>query len=107
MDKQELEQAAVADYTRLLGKVVPVFHISGYIGEDSTDLSCSGVVVRILPSPLEQVAGRWMDEWLDPIYEVELVERGNLPEGFRSPWIYGTSRSLTGLTDGSDLIEEN
>lgn len=114
--KMALETQAMQEYVSLLGKVVEVRQLSGYVGEDSADFSCTGTKVRICTTDRSDIL-RWMDdEWLDPVYNVEIVERGGMsfagpgepvvPEKIpRSCWIYGTSRSAkTGALQASDMV---
>lgn len=89
-----IEQAALKDYERHLWRVVVVKAILGHRDNESVDISLERpALVRVLPTDRESVI-RWMDEWLDPVWDVELVESHPELAGLESPWVYATSYSI-------------
>lgn len=103
----ECERLALEEYESLKGRLVRVSACMGYIDEDSVDLDCGDkpAVVRVLETRRDDIL-RWMDdECLDPVYDVEVVERGGLPLDLRSCWIYGTTQRTDGQTESGSIIE--
>ena len=99
MDEQVLEAKALADFAAVKGKLVRIDWLYGYIDDNGwegpADGGPYGVIVRVLDTP-ENELRRWCCEWLDPIYDVEVIVPGDLPEGLRSCWIHGKSYNLKG-----------
>jgi len=99
IDPQVLEEKALADFAAVKGKLVRISWIYGYMGDDGwegpADGGLFGVIVRVLDTP-ENELRRWRDDWLDPIYDVEVIVPGDLPEDLRSCWIHGKSCNLNG-----------
>jgi hypothetical protein len=93
----QAQAKAKADYDELIGKVILVGTIDGYMNEiDQVVIDLDPpAVMRIVPyddvSRPSHVDGRWMDDVLDPVYDVELLEPHPQLEGVRSMWIYGRS----------------
>lgn len=109
------------DYVELVGRIVPVQRLSGYVGDECVEFVCEGTKVRICKTEKSTIL-RWMDEFLDPIYDAEIVEAGTLypvytrkafPPGTvpESCWVYGRSYNvLTNEAEDSDIMtnaEEN
>lgn len=115
LSKRELEAMAMQEYQELVHTVVPVKSISGYYENDSYDFNCPGgeTTVKICSTGTNEIL-RWMDDgWLDPVYEVEIVQEGRPVEAFgrvplgtvpRSCWIHGTSRHLDGREEPGDIL---
>jgi hypothetical protein len=108
LDPKYLEQLAEEEYRELAGKLVRVGAINGYANEVCSDtflpdMLGEPVIVRVNQNTGKEDIHRWMDEWLDPAYSVEIVERGNLPESLCSCWIYGNCRSLDGAFEPGDI----
>ena len=77
------------------GKITKDLRVSwplGFAGGFHPDMTGKPVIVRIGQASIKDDIHRWMDEWLDPAYPVEIVERGDLPETIHSCWIYGNCR---------------
>ena len=92
MNREELEEQARKDHAEHVGKVLTVKNIQGYIGDESGDFCCNPPAkVRVLPCAHPEDLEHWVDEWLDPYWDVELVEPHPQLEGARSFWIYGIS----------------
>lgn len=108
LDPKYLEQLAEEEYRELAGKLVRVGALNGCANGVCSDTFLSDmlgepVIVRINENAGKGDIHRWMDEWLDPAYSVEIVERGNLPESLCSCWIYGNCRSLDGAFEPGDI----
>jgi len=108
IDPRYLEILAEEEYECLKGCLVRVLAINGYADEIASDTFLADmvgepVIVRIGKASVRDDIHRWMDEWLDPAYPVEIVERGNLPDTLHSCWIYGTARSLYGGIEAGDI----
>jgi hypothetical protein len=108
LDPKYLEQLAEEEYRELAGKLVRVGAINGYasgVGSDTflPDMLGEPVIVRVNENAGKEDTHRWMDEWLDPAYSVEIVERGGLPEDLCLCWIYGNCRSLYGGFEPGDI----
>jgi hypothetical protein len=107
LDQRYLESLAKEEHAALMGRLVRVRAINGYadgIASDTFDIDVAvdRVVVRVLETH-DGDLDCWMDEWLDPVYPVEIVERGGLPESLHACWIYGNSRSLGGGFEPGDI----
>lgn len=103
-----LESLAEDEYKRLKGRLVRVRAINGYADDIASDtfhpdMTGEPVVVRIGEASIRDDIHRWMDEWLDPAYPVEIVSRGDLPATLHSCWIYGNCRSLDGGFEPGDI----
>lgn len=94
----ELEARATADHKAVAGRMFSVTEINGYGGyPDSPDDSDyfkldNPIVVRVRQKPTKDDLLRWQDEWLDPIWEVDVIS--GLPENLagmykRFTWIDG------------------
>lgn len=105
MTKQEIESAVIEDYLRVRGKVIWPKDVDGYLGEHSADqvtLDTGGAVpFVVLDTPADCIV-RWMDEFCDPVYDVEPLERQEfdrycrpkLGDTLRGLWTYGHSYEL-------------
>lgn len=106
-DQGVIESKAREDYRHYLGKIVLVNAISGFVGNDSVDIRLAPPAkVLIEATRLESVL-RWNDDWLDPYYEVRLIEEHPMLVGVRSLWIHGPCYHLNGKqTEASDIVQE-
>jgi hypothetical protein len=107
LDSKYLEELADNEYRDLVGKFVRVSAINGYANEACSDTFRPNMlgkpVIVCINTDEHNDRHRWMDEWLDPVYSVEIVERGDLPKDLRFCWIYGNSRSLKGDFEPGDI----
>lgn len=105
--QEDLEAKAAAEFHAHLGKILRVTGwIFGFEDEDSQDWKVdlqtfpAGVRVRVMPTPQDELA-RWNDDWLDPVWNVELIDvQDNMKEG-RSFTIHGTSFNEDGRIEKS------
>jgi hypothetical protein len=104
-----LEALAMEEYERLLGKTVRVNQLLGYTNRDFSEEKSGDFVVRIDATPRSDVL-RWVDDWLDPVYNVTVLEANGLPgrSPLRSCWIYGKSyhRGVAHETQPGSIAEE-
>ena len=97
---EEMEQQARDELQRVVGRRFRVSMVFGYRGEDSVELFLDlPVMVRIEPTSDADIC-RWCDaEWLDPCWNVEILETRPELVGLRSAWVYGGSFSMSGERD--------
>jgi hypothetical protein len=108
MTQEEAENLARADYAKALGTIIEVGELYGYVGDDSAEWFFSPPIRVLVTKTDDDTVTRVCDEFVDPIYEVELIEhllkpehrrdgssttgtRGALPANARSFWAYGKS----------------
>ncbi len=104
-DPSVIEAKVMKDYAHFLGKDVLVSRISGFVGDDSTDIELSPPAKVRVETTSEQSLKRWIDGWCDPVYEVVLVEDHPQLACVRSLWIHGPSLHLNGKqTEVSDIV---
>lgn len=108
LSESYLETLALNEYEALRGRLVRVRAINGYADDIASDtfhpdMTGEPVVVRVGNASVRDDIHRWMDEWLDPAYPVEIVSRGDLPATLHSCWIYGNCRSLDGGFEPGDI----
>lgn len=111
---EELEQKAREEYQSLVHRTVKVRRLCGYVENDSYDFDCEGTTVKVCTTGDNEVTRRMGGSWVDPIFEVDIVEEGVLHECYgrvpagtvpRSCWISGTSLNLDGTVQESDVVE--
>jgi len=91
-----LDAMALNEYEAHLGKIIVTTALEGYVGDNSVNIDIpEGVRVRVTRTEKCDIV-RWIDDWLDPAWNVEPVEAHPKLESVRSLWIYGTSRRLDG-----------
>lgn len=104
-----LQELAWNDYQQLAGKVVLVTTLYGNDNGRSYEMRFDAPLrVRVSPSTHPDDIERWTDsEYLDPAWDVTLIDT-HVPEAaaLTWPWIYGTSRSLSGAIEPGDMIRE-
>jgi hypothetical protein len=98
--RRQAEVKAQADYLRHLGCVLLADEIDGYRNDDSfTAVLDSPAVVRVCKTD-QQCILRWMDyEWIDPVWDVELIVPHHQLRNAHGFWIYGTSYNANGSTE--------
>lgn len=102
MTHAECEAKATEEYRMHQGKILLVRRLDGYTEkDDSTTLTFDPPIrVRVLTTRDEDIL-RWMDGWLDPVWDVEPLD----PVSIRSCWIYGTSYHPDGgVEPTSDIV---
>lgn len=102
-----LEELAWHDYQQAANKVVLVTTLSGYDGAYSYEMRFDAPIrVRVNEDTHPHDIERWDEgEYLDPIWDVTLLDTHvSEAAALTNPWIYGTSRSLSGRTQPGDVI---
>jgi hypothetical protein len=95
-NRREAEDKAKADYQRALGTIVIVKMISGYDENgESVDRDGLEISVRVLPIGNAQDLTHWIDEYLDPYWNVEPIDKVPELTGLRSFWTFGPSYMVT------------
>lgn len=94
----DLEKQVLEDYRKVAGKVLLVNELTAYLGDtdEQGDLHFeSPIAVRVLPNQDEHSLLHYNDEWIDPYWDVEIVD--NCDKSLRGAYIFGTSyNSATG-----------
>ncbi len=99
--QREREKKAFEDFHEHYGLVVRAHVVRGYIGDDSVDITFRPPIAVRITGPLNPDCGinHWNDEWLDPYWDVSIVEpwHPQLQEHpLRSCWIDGPSYDPNG-----------
>lgn len=90
MDQTQAETMTLAHFQQFVGKIVESNYLLGYRGDDPAELYFDEPIkVRIVPTDVNSGLLHWNCEWLDPYYDVELIE-GDIGE-LRSIYIDGPS----------------
>lgn len=110
MQKTEVERVALEEYHALVGKRIRPPWVCGYRDGCATsdELFCDErVVVRVVETPPTDILN-WQEGWLDPALNVEIIERGNLPDNLQRCWCWGTSHGPDGqaYSPGIEVIRE-
>jgi hypothetical protein len=96
---EEAEQRAVEDYEQAKGKVFKVPYLMAWRESDTIEVH-GDFVVRVLATDIEDDILRWHDQYLDPVWEVEVLdgppEDMELLKDTRSHYIDATSYTVTG-----------
>lgn len=97
MSEDEIEAAALAEHESMVGKILLASVVDGYEDDDNCrDFACDPPArVRVMRTARESVL-HWNDDWLDPYWDVELVEPHPVLKGVRSMWVFGTSYNVDG-----------
>ncbi len=102
MNREQLEEKALADYRSHRGVVILASHLYGYNElDDSVELHLDPPMrCRVDRTPDDSIL-HWIDEWLDPYwYVTPLDKKDPILLGLRSFWTDGPSYNLhTGETD--------
>ena len=98
--RSELERKALHDYEDYVGEVLIVNLINGFTGHpdsgDSTEWELKTPVrVRVTNTDQRDIT-RWNNEFIDPIWNVELVEPSEELKNGRNFWVHGISYSING-----------
>jgi hypothetical protein len=107
IERLRCERAAIEEYESYLGKKVNVKTIQGYRDDHNSHYyGCDNVIVRVMLTPLTSIL-RWTDEdHLDPVWNVEIIKRGSLPEDLRSCWIDGSTQRPFLSSEPGDIMED-
>lgn len=97
----EVERKALEEYRALVGQKILCYMLICSDGDVALDVP----IVAIIEPTQENDIARWNDhEWLDPIYDIKVVDwRGNgAIDVSRAYWVYGTSLSINGESEGHE-----
>lgn len=91
--REEILKQATADLEAALGKTMLVTVLTGY--SDKNDDSCEFYLktpakCRVLESSRKSL-DHWNDGWLDPYWDLELIEPHAELSGHRSLWTFGSA----------------
>jgi hypothetical protein len=86
MTEQEAIEKARADYASVVGTIIEVPSLCGYSGEDSCEWYYDEPIrVLVLPTADGDVT-RTCDNFVDPYWNVEVIELALKPEAQRFAW---------------------
>jgi hypothetical protein len=97
--QEGLEARAKADHAAHAGQIILATVVTGYNEhDDSVEVFCDPPArVRVCKAVREDDLCHWNDhEWLDPYWDVDLVEPHPALAGIRSMWVFGQSYSTKG-----------
>jgi len=97
MTQEEAESLARADYARVLGTIIEVGELYGYVGDDSCEWFFDPPIRVLVTKTADDTVTRMCDEFIDPIYDVELIEHLLKPEHRRD-------LDLSGFADEFDIL---
>ena len=87
----ELEAKAVADFKAMVGEIITVTSVTGYDDHDNSQDFYGEFKVKVTSTPESDIR-HWCDEFLDPYWNVDIVEPvPDVLKGCRSFWTYGPS----------------
>lgn len=95
----DAQAQAMTDYRDAFGSIITVTILSGYKGDDSYEFDGQEFKVRVLETPEADLC-HWVDEFLDPYWNVEPIGTYPALEGHRSFWTFGQSYKVTGTERG-------
>lgn len=102
---QELLARVQSDFAAAAGKLVEIRWIEGqspHGGWVFLPLD-PPVVARVLPTPITDLA-KWNEDWIDPHWNVEPVQKREEIEELKKFWVFGPSYNLNGdIADGADV----
>lgn len=100
--KDEINEAALRDYRSVAGKVVWVTQVECYDDNDNQAIvTCDPPALARIQAyeereELENIP-RWTnEEFCDPYYNLEILEKHPAFTGLRPSWTFGTCRSVNG-----------
>lgn len=92
---KEVRAKIKEDYKAVKGRVILVSELYGYINDDSRDFVVTPrAKVRVVNTSDDSLFHQNEKDWIDPYWELELVEPHRELNEARSLWMYGTSYNL-------------
>jgi hypothetical protein len=86
------------DFKAIQGRAILVSELTGYIGDDYVDFFLSTpATVRVDATAEDELFHQVDRDWIDPYWNLELLEPHPELEGARSLWMFGTSYNLDGV----------
>lgn len=107
MNIKYLKGQVLAEYRALLGRVVEVNVVSGFVGEEQLvayELS-SPALVQVVDTPEDELLAMVEEGWIDPTYRVRLAAPHEELAAVSSLYICGTSRCIDGRTRQGDICD--
>jgi hypothetical protein len=100
VDKIQVIAKIRADFEAVRDRVIQVTELTAYVDEDSIDFHLSTpALVKVVQTPLSDLTHE-VYPWMDPYWNLELVEPHPELKDARSLWMFGTSYDLeSGLSD--------
>jgi hypothetical protein len=97
MSREFVHKLVLRDFDEIKGRVLLVSHLTGYKGDDSIDIDLTTPAkVRVSATP-ESDLFHQIDDWVDPYWNLELVEPHPELADVRSLWMFGHSYSIKGV----------
>lgn len=93
-DPRTVENRALEDYRKLVGKALYVEHVIGYTNRDFSEDVFGNFIVQIEETDERDIL-RWVDDWLDPVYNVIVLYPKDVC--VRLCWIMGRSYNQDGV----------
>lgn len=95
-----VEELCLKDHEEHLGKIILATDLFGYNHSDCDEIHCDPPArVRVLKMKPSNMLNWTCEDFLDPNWDVELVEPHPALENSGSLWIDGISRSMRGETE--------
>lgn len=106
---EDLYKKAEEDYKAALGRIIFVTQLTCFFGRERRDILCNPPArMRVIQTPARILRNVMTDQWLDPVWRLEVVDYHpalNGATGFRT---YGPSYRLNGEVMGiSDVVFED
>lgn len=95
MNQEEAKAKVLADYEAMLGKEIFVSELTGYKDDAQEDFILNPPVKCRVTKTNRTDLLHDCDHWMDPYWNLELVEPDPRLEGYTSLWMYGTSYNVT------------
>jgi hypothetical protein len=90
----EAEAIIRDEFSQVVGRVIYVNTLYGYIGDNQVDLHLdTPVAVKVVGPGVTKDLYKYVDEWLDPDWDVTLLTKDHpeIPTSFEASWVYGHS----------------
>lgn len=96
-----MEDKARADFDAHKDRIILALWVTGYIGNDQIDVACDPPVRLRVSQARRDDLTHWNDDWLDPYWDVELVEPYQRLADVWGLWVFGTSYCTDGRIENS------
>lgn len=97
MSREFAHKLVLRDFKEIEGREILVSHLTGYKGDDSIDFDLATPArVRVTATP-ESDLFHQIDDWVDPYWNLVLVEPHPELADVRSLWMFGHSYSVKGV----------
>jgi hypothetical protein len=101
LEADQLVAWARHDLEAVRGRVFLARDVDGFVGDDSVHFELEP------PAKVRVIGGQithWVDDWIDPYWDIELVVPHPQLVGVRSLWCAGICYRLNGERERSDLV---